>query len=146
MLQQIARLEIPPVNIVIALCICGTIYFMMVKIDFSVIKSLDKNHKGLLLTINKACNYDWITFHRRIAVWFSSRNHDCATTHYLTYCRATDLTNLCYFHYHLCPRRGEFTVWFTLWPALATVVGVLVEVPSMLSLVAMINRTQHWFT
>ncbi|MFD2205941.1 ACR3 family arsenite efflux transporter [Kiloniella antarctica] len=29
--------------------------------------------------------------------------------------------------------------------ALATVVGVLVEVPVMLSLVALINRTQHWF-
>jgi ACR3 family arsenite transporter len=30
--------------------------------------------------------------------------------------------------------------------ALATVVGVLVEVPVMLSLVAFSNRTQHWFT
>jgi ACR3 family arsenite transporter len=29
--------------------------------------------------------------------------------------------------------------------ALATVVGVLVEVPVMLSLVAILNRTQHWF-
>jgi ACR3 family arsenite transporter len=29
--------------------------------------------------------------------------------------------------------------------ALATVVGVLVEVPVMLSLVALVNRTQHWF-
>lgn len=29
--------------------------------------------------------------------------------------------------------------------ALATVVGVLVEVPVMLSLVAISNRTQHWF-
>ena len=29
--------------------------------------------------------------------------------------------------------------------ALATVVGVLVEVPVMLSLVAIINRTHHWF-
>ena len=29
--------------------------------------------------------------------------------------------------------------------ALATVVGVLVEVPVMLSLVALINRTQQWF-
>jgi ACR3 family arsenite transporter len=29
--------------------------------------------------------------------------------------------------------------------ALATVVGVLVEVPVMLSLVAIINQTQHWF-
>ena len=29
--------------------------------------------------------------------------------------------------------------------ALATVVGVLVEVPVMLSLVYIINRTQHWF-
>ena len=35
------------------------------------------------------------------------------------------------------------------WPssatALATVVGVLVEVPVMLSLVAFVNRTRHWF-
>jgi ACR3 family arsenite transporter len=30
--------------------------------------------------------------------------------------------------------------------ALATVVGVLVEVPVMLSLVAIVNRTRHWFT
>jgi ACR3 family arsenite transporter len=30
--------------------------------------------------------------------------------------------------------------------ALATVVGVLVEVPVMLSLVAIANRTRHWFT
>ncbi|HCI12072.1 MAG TPA: arsenical-resistance protein, partial [Alcanivorax sp.] len=29
--------------------------------------------------------------------------------------------------------------------ALATVVGVLVEVPVMLSLVAIVNRTKHWF-
>jgi ACR3 family arsenite transporter len=29
--------------------------------------------------------------------------------------------------------------------ALATVVGVLVEVPVMLSLVAVVNRTRHWF-
>ncbi|MEX1221067.1 MAG: ACR3 family arsenite efflux transporter [Idiomarina sp.] len=29
--------------------------------------------------------------------------------------------------------------------ALATVVGVLIEVPAMLSLVAFANRTQHWF-
>lgn len=29
--------------------------------------------------------------------------------------------------------------------ALATVVGVLVEVPIMLSLVAFVNRTRHWF-
>jgi ACR3 family arsenite transporter len=29
--------------------------------------------------------------------------------------------------------------------ALATVVGVLVEVPVMLSLVAFVNRTRHWF-
>ena len=29
--------------------------------------------------------------------------------------------------------------------ALATVVGVLVEVPVMLSLVALVNRTEHWF-
>ena len=30
--------------------------------------------------------------------------------------------------------------------ALATVVGVLVEVPVMLSLVAIVNRTGYWFT
>ena len=30
--------------------------------------------------------------------------------------------------------------------ALATVVGVLVEVPVMLSLVAFANRTRHWFS
>ncbi len=29
--------------------------------------------------------------------------------------------------------------------ALATVVGVLVEVPIMLTLVALANRTRHWF-
>ena len=29
--------------------------------------------------------------------------------------------------------------------ALATVVGVLVEVPVMLSLVFVVNRTRHWF-
>lgn len=29
--------------------------------------------------------------------------------------------------------------------ALATVVGVLVEAPGMLSLVAIANRTRHWF-
>ena len=29
--------------------------------------------------------------------------------------------------------------------ALATVVGVLVEVPVMLTLVAIANRTRHWF-
>ena len=29
--------------------------------------------------------------------------------------------------------------------ALATIVGVLVEVPVMLSLVAIVNKTRHWF-
>ena len=29
--------------------------------------------------------------------------------------------------------------------ALVTVVGVLVDVPVMLSLVAIVNRTRHWF-
>ena len=29
--------------------------------------------------------------------------------------------------------------------ALATVVGVLVEVPVMLTLVAMVNRSKHWY-
>ena len=29
--------------------------------------------------------------------------------------------------------------------ALATVVGVLIEVPVMLSVVAIVNRTRHWY-
>lgn len=33
----------------------------------------------------------------------------------------------------------------TLGAVVFLVVGVLVEVPVMLSLVAIINRTQHWF-
>ncbi len=34
---------------------------------------------------------------------------------------------------------------FSSGAALATVVGVLVEVPVMLSLVAIANRSRHWF-
>jgi arsenite transporter len=49
--QQIASLEIAHVNIVIALCIWVMIYPMMVQIDFSAIKNVGKNPKGLILTV-----------------------------------------------------------------------------------------------
>ncbi len=41
---------------------------------------------------------------------------------------------------------GLFELYLSLWVALATVVGVLVEMPVMLSLVAFCNRTQHCFS
>ncbi len=40
---------------------------------------------------------------------------------------------------------GLFERLLTLWVALATVVGVLIEVPVMLSLVAFANRTRGVF-
>ena len=40
---------------------------------------------------------------------------------------------------------GLFDRFLSLWGALATVVGVLIEVPVMLSLVWFANRTRHWF-
>jgi ACR3 family arsenite transporter len=49
--QTIAALEIAHVNIVVAVFIWVMIYPMMVQIDFSAIKDVGKNPKGLLLTI-----------------------------------------------------------------------------------------------
>jgi len=49
--QAIAALEIAHVNIVVAVFIWIMIYPMMVQIDFSAIKDVGKNPKGLLLTI-----------------------------------------------------------------------------------------------
>lgn len=49
--QIIADLEIAKVNIVVAIFIWVMIYPMMVQIDFSAIKDVGKNPKGLVLTI-----------------------------------------------------------------------------------------------
>ncbi|MEI6893555.1 MAG: ACR3 family arsenite efflux transporter [Colwellia sp.] len=49
--QLIANLEIAHVNIVVAVFIWVMIYPMMVQIDFSSIKDVGKNPKGLLLTL-----------------------------------------------------------------------------------------------
>ena len=49
--QTIADLEIAHVNIVVAVFIWVMIYPMMVQIDFSAIKDVGKNPKGLVLTI-----------------------------------------------------------------------------------------------
>jgi len=49
--QMIAELEIAHVNIVVAVFIWVMIYPMMVQIDFSAIKDVGKNPKGLMLTI-----------------------------------------------------------------------------------------------
>jgi ACR3 family arsenite transporter len=49
--QAIAGLEIAHVNIVVAVFIWIMIYPMMVQIDFSAIKDVGKNPKGLMLTI-----------------------------------------------------------------------------------------------
>lgn len=49
--QIIASLEVAHVNIVVAIFIWVMIYPMMVQIDFSSIKDVSKNPKGLLLTI-----------------------------------------------------------------------------------------------
>ena len=38
---------------------------------------------------------------------------------------------------------GPFERWLSVWVGLATVVGMLVEVPVMLSLVAMLNKWGH---
>ena len=49
--QVIANLEIAHVNIVVAVFIWVMIYPMMVQIDFSAIKDVGKNPKGLVLTV-----------------------------------------------------------------------------------------------
>ena len=49
--QLIANLEIAHVNIVVAVFIWVMIYPMMVQIDFSAIKDVGKNPKGLILTV-----------------------------------------------------------------------------------------------
>ena len=49
--QVIANFEIAHVNIVVAVFIWVMIYPMMVQIDFSAIKDVGKNPKGLVLTI-----------------------------------------------------------------------------------------------
>ncbi len=49
--QNIAAFEIAHVNIVVAVFIWVMIYPMMVQIDFSAIKDVGKNPKGLVLTI-----------------------------------------------------------------------------------------------
>jgi hypothetical protein len=40
--------------------------------------------------------------------------------------------------------RRDFTLWSGPGATLATVVGVLVEVPVMLSVVAIVKRTRNW--
>jgi ACR3 family arsenite transporter len=49
--QSIADLEVAHVNIVVAVFIWVMIYPMMVQIDFSAIKNVKENPKGLILTI-----------------------------------------------------------------------------------------------
>jgi len=49
--QTIANLEIAHVNIVVAIFIWVMIYPMMVQVDFSAIKDVGKNPKGLVLTV-----------------------------------------------------------------------------------------------
>ena len=49
--QVIANLEIAHVNLVVAVFIWVMIYPMMVQIDFSAIKDVGKNPKGLVRTI-----------------------------------------------------------------------------------------------
>ncbi|MBU2926506.1 ACR3 family arsenite efflux transporter [Colwellia sp. 4_MG-2023] len=49
--QLIANVEIAHVNIVVAIFIWVMIYPMMVQIDFSAIKDVGKNPKGLVLTV-----------------------------------------------------------------------------------------------
>lgn len=49
--QQIASFEIAHVNIVVAVFIWVMIYPMMIQIDFSAIKDVGKNPKGLVLTL-----------------------------------------------------------------------------------------------
>lgn len=51
MFQTIASLEIAHVNVVIAVFIWVMIYPMMAQIDFSAIKDVGKNPKGLVLTV-----------------------------------------------------------------------------------------------
>ena len=40
---------------------------------------------------------------------------------------------------------GAFERYLTLWVALATVVGVRVEVPVMLSVVRIVRRSRGWY-
>ena len=49
--QMIANLEFAHVNVIVAVCIWVMVYPMMVQIDFSAIKEVRKNPKGLALTI-----------------------------------------------------------------------------------------------
>ncbi|MAD03850.1 MAG: arsenical-resistance protein [Pseudoalteromonas sp.] len=49
--ELIAKIEIAHVNIVVALFIWVMIYPMMVQVDFSTIKEVGKNPKGLILTL-----------------------------------------------------------------------------------------------
>ena len=49
--ELIAKAEVAHVNIVVALFIWVMIYPMMVQVDFSTIKEVGKNPKGLILTL-----------------------------------------------------------------------------------------------
>ena len=49
--ELIAKAEVAHVNIVVALFIWVMIYPMMVQVDFSTIKEVGKNPKGLMLTL-----------------------------------------------------------------------------------------------
>lgn len=49
--QWAANLEVAHVNLLVAVCIWVMIYPMMVQIDFSAIKDVGKNPKGLVLTV-----------------------------------------------------------------------------------------------
>lgn len=122
--QTLSKFEYAQVSIPVAILIWLMIYPMMVQIDFGRVVEATKRPKGLIVT----CVTNWLIkpftmyliaylFLKIIFAQFISPE---LSTQYL----------------------GGAVL---LGAALATVVGVLVEVPVMLALVRIANSTRHWF-
>lgn len=143
----LGRFEYANVSIPIAILIWLMIYPMMLKVDFQSVKNVGKNPKGLYITW--AVNWlvkpftmfaiAWLFFH----VIFSGFIAPDLARDYLAgaiLLGAAPCTAMVFVWSHLTKGNPAYTV-----VQVATIVGVLVEVPVMLMLVKIANNTRDWF-
>ena len=155
----IAALEVAHVNLVVAVLIWIMIYPMMIQIDFAAVRDVGKRPQGLLLTVVLLFGFQAPTIVARplviglIAIPLLIQTYGIFAIGYAG-ARWLKLPHNIAAPACLIGTSNFFelavAVAISLFgmqsgAALATVVGVLVEVPVMLSLVALINRTPHWF-
>ena len=136
---------------------------MMMKVDFSSVKNVGRRPAGLLVTLF----INWVVkpFSMALLAWaffrvvFATFITPAEADQYIAGCiilAAAPCTAMVFVWSHLTNGDAAYTLvqvsvndLILFGPesgaALATVVGVLVEVPVMLSVCAACNRTRHWF-